>query len=82
MSESEPLFVRPVKLNWRKRLSRQHQNGKWVGLVGSATTSGIQNPHRVTDGTHPQAFESRQVNRVSPMHPTLVVSEPQGTGMV
>ena len=82
VSESKPSFVRPVKANWRKRLSRQNQNGKWVGLHGTVTGSGIQNSHRVTDGTHPQAFESSQVNRVSPMHPTSVVSEPQGTGTV
>ena len=82
VSESEPSFVRPVKANWRKRLSRQNQNGKWVGLVGTATASGIHKSHRVTDGTHPQAFESSSVNRVNPTHPTSVVSEPQGTGTV
>jgi len=82
VNESEPSFVRPVKANWRKRLSRQNQNGEWVGLDGTVTASGIHKPHRVTDGTHPQAFESSQVNRVSPMHPTSVVSEPQGTGTV
>lgn len=82
VSESEPSFVRPVNENWRKGLSRQNQNGKWVGLHGTDTGSGIQNSHRVTDGIHPQAFESSQVNRVSPMRPTSVVSEPQGTGTV
>jgi len=82
VSESESSFVRPVKVNWRKRLSRQHQNGKRVGLPGASTGSGIHDSRRVTEGTHPQAFESSQVNRVSPTHPTSVVSEPQGTGMV
>ena len=82
VSESESSFVRPVKVNWRKRLSRQNQNGKRVGLLGASTSSGIQNSRRVTEGTHPQAFESSRINRISPMHPTLVVSEPQGTGMV
>ena len=82
VSESESSFVRPVKINWRKRLSRQHQNGKRVGLLGASTGSGIHDSRRVTDGTHPQVFESSQINRVSPMHPTSVVSEPQGTGTV
>lgn len=82
VSESESSFVRLVKSDWRKRLLRQNQNGKRVGLLGTATSSGIQKSCRATDGTHPQAFESSQVNRVSPMYPTSVVSEPQGTGKV
>jgi hypothetical protein len=46
------------------------------------TRSGIQKSHRATDDIHPQAFESSPVNRVSPTHPTSVVSELQGTGTV
>jgi len=82
VSESEPSFVRPVKGNRRKRLSRLNQNGKWVGLVNILVTSSIHHSHRVTDGTHPQTLESSPINRVSLMHPTSVVSEPQGTGTV
>lgn len=82
VSESESLFERPVKCAWRKRLLRHHQNGTQVGLCGCTPHSGIHYSCRVTDGTHPQAFEFSLINRVSPMHPTSVVSEPQGTGTV
>lgn len=82
VSESESSFVRLVKAQVVKEADTPRQNGKQVGLYGQSTYSGTHNSCRVTDGTHTQAFESSQINRVSPTRPTSVVSEPQGTGMV
>jgi hypothetical protein len=83
VSESEPSSVRPVTLDWRKRLARQNQNGARGGSHSSSMRDGAHGPRRVKDGTHLQPLESSLIDRVSPMHPTLVVvSEPQGTGMV
>ena len=42
VSESESSYVRLVKSDWRKRLLRQNQNGKRVGLLGTATSSDTQ----------------------------------------
>lgn len=82
VSESESLFVRPVKGKWRKRLLRHTKTVSRLDCVVALHTAILNKSCRVTDGTHPQAFESSQVNRVSPTHPTSVVSEPQGTGTV
>ncbi len=86
VSESESSFVRPVKDNWRKRLERQNQKVRGMDRVIAMRAAVLDNSHRVIDGTHPQTFESSPINRVSPMRPTparpVVVSEPQGTGMV
>jgi hypothetical protein len=43
---------------------------------------GTHHSRRVIGADFPQAFEFFLINRVSPMRPTSVVSEPQGTGMV
>lgn len=82
LSESEALFVRLVKSNWRKRLLRQNQNGKWEGLCGPTTYSGIHHSHRVKDANLTHVLESFLANRVSPMNPAKVVSRAQVRGMV
>ena len=51
-------YVRLVKMNGRKRLTRQNQNGTQVGSCGTFTHDDTQNPCRVTDATHPQTLES------------------------
>jgi hypothetical protein len=38
-----------VKDQWPKRLTGHNQNGRWVGLPGRTTGSGIHKPHRGTD---------------------------------
>ena len=81
VSGSEPSYVRPVRLNWRKRLTRQNQNGMRGGSRNHGVRDGIHSHRRVTDGTHSRTLESFLIDRVSPMRPTLVVSEPRGTGM-
>ncbi|MDI3539777.1 MAG: hypothetical protein PWQ52_900 [Methanolobus sp.] len=76
MSESKSLHIRLVKLNWRKRLIRQNQKVSGLDRVVRLLTTILNNSRRATDGTHPSVFESSLINRVSPMHPTSVVSEP------
>jgi hypothetical protein len=81
-SESKASSLRLVTKNWRKRLSRQDQNGKRVGSRSVPMRDGTHHSRRVIDADFTQALEFLLINRVSPMHPTTVVSEPQGTGMV
>ena len=81
VSESEPSYVRPVTLDWRKRLVRQDQNGVRGGSRSFSMRDGAHESRRVKDGAHPQPLEPFLIDRVSPMRPTLVVSEPRGTGM-
>lgn len=80
VSESESSYVRPVRINRRKRLTRRNQNGTRGGSRNHGVRDGIHSPRRVTDGAHPRTLESFLIDRVSPMRPTLVVSEPRGTG--
>ena len=82
VNESESSFVRLVKAQRVKETDTPCQKASRLDCMVILHTAILTNSCRVTDGTHPQAFESSQVNRVSPMHPTSVVSEPQGTGTV
>ena len=81
VSESESSYVRPVIVNWRKRLSRQNQKVRGTDRVIRVCATVLNGSRRVRDGTHPRTIESFLIDRVSPTRPTMVVvSEPQGTG--